>query len=125
MRISTAVVIGGVLVAVGLGAYELGHGVDSTAHGVATVATAIPAQAAIATAEANLAPAVSAATSYQVEHGSYTGLTTAGLRSYDAGLAGEVSVRSAGDASYCIESAADGATVNIRGPNGSYAVGPC
>jgi hypothetical protein len=125
VRISTVVITGGVVAAVGFGAYKLGHGVDTPANELATVAVAMPQEAAVATAEANLSGAVSAVTSYQADHGGYAGMTTGGLRSYDAGLAGDLTVKSASAAAYCIQDTVDTTTVSIRGPNGSYVVAPC
>ena len=125
MRISTVVITGGVVAAVGFGAYKLGHGVDKSGNQLATVAVAIPQQAAVATAEANLSGAVSAVTAYQADHGGFAGMTTSGLRGYDAGLASDLTVKSASTAAYCIQDTVDTTTVSIRGPNGSYVVAPC
>jgi hypothetical protein len=125
VKISNVLIIGGALAAAGLGAYKLGHGVDKPAQQLATVAVGIPQQAAIATAESNLSGAVSAAEKYQIEHGGYSGMTTATLRTYDAALGGGVGVASATAGGYCIEDTVDATTVSIRGPNGSYIVKPC
>jgi hypothetical protein len=125
VKFSTVAIIGVVLVAAGFGAYKLGHGVDKPAQQLATVAVGIPQQAAVATAESNLSGAVSAASQYQTEHGGYTGMSTGSLRTYDAALSGNVKVQSAAAGGYCIESTVDGTTVSVRGPNGSYVVGPC
>jgi hypothetical protein len=125
LRFSTIAIIGGVLTVAGVGAYELGHRVDKPAQQLATVAVGVPQQAAVATAESNLSGAVSAATQYQTDHGGYTGMSTSSLRTYDAVLSGDVKVQSAAAGGYCLESTIDGTTVSIRGPNGSYVVGPC
>jgi hypothetical protein len=125
VRVSTAVIIGGALVAAGLGVYKLGHAADTPANEILTVA-AVPQQAAVATAEANLAGAVSAAASYKLDHGDYTGMSAGDLRrAYDAGLAGDVTVRSATATAYCIESTIGSTTVSIRGPSGTFVVGFC
>ena len=63
-----------------------------------------------ATARANLRIAVPAIESYRSDHGTYTGLTLAGLQStYSPGVQGIVIV-SAGDSGYCIRASAAGST---------------
>ena len=84
-----------------------------------------PAQAAGATAQANLVAAVSAAASYRVDHGTYAGMTTNELRSYDRAIASGVSVKEATEGAYCVESTVAGATVSIRGPNGTFVARGC
>jgi hypothetical protein len=125
VKISTVLIVGGALAVAGFGAYKLGHGIDKPAQQLATVVVGAPQQAAVAVAEANLSGAVSAATQYQTEHGSYTGMSAASLRVFDAGLSGDVTVQSAAAGAYCIESTVDSTTVSIRGPDGAYAVGSC
>ncbi len=93
MRLSTVVIIGGAVAAVGFGAYKLGHGVDSPASELATVAVSDPQQAAVATAESNLGGAEAAATTYQADHAGFAGMTAGALRAYDAGLSGDVTCR--------------------------------
>ena len=118
----SSLVIGVVAVAAaGFGFYKLGHRAHNTAQEVSTIAIGIPDQASVAAAEANLAGAVSAATAYRTEHGSYLGMTTAALSS----AAGGVTVASADAETYCIESTIRTTTVSIRGPTGAYVVGPC
>jgi len=85
----------------------------------------MPAQAAGASAEANLQSAVSAAASFRVDHGTYAGMTTNDLRSYDRAIASGVSVRNTGARGYCIESTVAGATVSITGPNGTFVARRC
>jgi hypothetical protein len=118
----SSVVIAVVIVAVaGFGFYKLGHRAHNTAQEVSTIAVGIPEQASVAAAEANLAGAVSAATAYRAEHGSYLGMTTAALSS----AAGGVTVSSASAETYCIESTIRTTTVSVRGPTAAYVVGPC
>jgi hypothetical protein len=125
VKISTVVIIGGVLAAGGVGAYELGHGVDKPAQQLVTVAVGATAQANIATAESRLAGAVSAAAEYQTDHGGYIGMSSGSLSGYDAELGSDVKVQTSAAGSYCLEDTVDGTTVSIRGPNGSYVVAPC
>lgn len=124
MRISTLVIVVGAAAGIVFGAYTIGHAVDEPARQLETVVSE-PAQAAGATAQANLVGAVSAAASYRVDHGTYAGITTSELRSYDKGIASGVSVREATENAYCFESTVAGATVSIRGPNGTFVARGC
>jgi hypothetical protein len=121
MRPSTAAILVVAVAAAVFGFYKLGHRANNTAREVSTLAIGIPDQASVAAAEANLAGAVSAATAYRTEHGSYLGMTTAALGS----LAGGVTVASADAETYCIESTIRSATVSVRGPTGAYVVAAC
>jgi hypothetical protein len=124
MRLTNLLIVVSAAAGIGIGAYFLGHAVDAPAKQLETVVSE-PAQAASATADANLATAVSAAASYRVDHGSYAGMTTSGLRGYDNGLASSVSVKQATAGAYCIESTVAGATARVRGPDGSFVAGRC
>jgi hypothetical protein len=124
MRISTLLIVVPVAAAIGVGAYVLGNAVDKPAQQLDTVISE-PAQAASATAEANLSAAVSAAASYKIDHGSYAGMSTSDLRDYDKGIASAVDVKKASARSYCIESTVAGATITIRGPNGTFTARRC
>jgi hypothetical protein len=124
MRVSTLVIVVAAASGIGIGAYVLGHAVDQPARQLETVVSA-PAQAASASAEANLQAAVSAAASYRVDHGTYAGMTTNDLRSYDRAIASGVAVRNAGGSGYCIESTVADATVSITGPNGTFVTRRC
>ena len=124
MRISTLLIIVCAAAGIGIGAYFVGHAVDQPAKQLDTV-IAEPARAASVTAEANLQSAVSAAASYHFDHGTYAGMTTSDLRSYDKGLPSGVSVSGASAGGYCVESTVDGATVSIRGPNGTLVARRC
>src|SRR5436190_13743010 len=124
MRISNVLIVVVAAAAVAGGAYLLGHAVDKPAQQLETV-IAEPARAAGATADANLSAAVSAATSYRLDHGSFAGMSTSDLRSYDRGLASGVAVKQATVGAYCIESTVAGTTARIRGPNGTFAAGGC
>ena len=124
MRVSTALIVGAAAVGIGVGAYELGHAVDQPARQLETVVSE-PAQAAGATAATNLEAAVSAAASYKVDHGTYTGMTTNDLRGYDRAIASSVTVKKAGTGGYCIESTVAGATVSITGPSGAFVTRHC
>jgi hypothetical protein len=124
MRISTLVIVVGAAAGIGFGAYTIGHAVEEPARQLETVVSE-PAQAAGATAQANLAAAVSAAASYRVDHGTYAGMTTNELRSYDHAIASGVSVRAATEGAYCVESAVADTVVSIRGPNGTFVARRC
>ena len=124
MRISTFLIVVSAAAGIGIGAYVVGHAVDEPAKQLDTVLSE-PAQAASVTAAANLQSAVSAAASYRFDHGSYAGMTTSDLRSYDKGLASGVSVSSASGSAYCVESTVAGAMVSIRGPNGTFVARRC
>src|SRR5580765_82164 len=112
MRISTVVIVVVAAAGVVFGAYTIGHAVDEPVKQLETVVSE-PAQAAGATAQANLAAAVSAAASFRVDHGTYAGMTTNELRTYDNALAPGVSVKVANEGAYCLESTVAGATVSI------------
>src|SRR3954451_356452 len=124
MRISTFLIVVCAAAGIGVGAYLLGHAVDAPAKQLDTVISE-PAQAAGATAAANLQPAVSAASSYRIDHGTYAGMTTSDLRSYDNGIAPGVSVKQASAEAYCVESTVADATVSITGPNGTFVARAC
>jgi hypothetical protein len=125
MRVINFLIIVAVAAGIGIGAYVVGHAVDEPAKALDTVVVSTPARAASATAEANLGAAVSAAASYKVDHGTYAGMSTSDLRSYDNALASGVSVKKATETAYCVESTVAGATVSITGPNGTFAARGC
>jgi hypothetical protein len=125
MRLINLLIILAVAAGVGIGAYVVGHAVSEPAKALDTVVVSTPARAASATAEANLGAAVSAAASYKVDHGTYAGMSTNDLQSYDNALASDVSVKKATEAAYCVESTVAGATVSITGPNGTFAARGC
>jgi hypothetical protein len=124
MRASTFVIVVAAVAGIGIGAYVVGHAVDEPAKQLDTI-VAEPAQAATATAQANLTAAVSAAASYRIDHGTYAGMTTNGLRSYDDGLASGVSVKRASASAYCLESSVADAIVSIRGADGTFVARRC
>ena len=124
MRLINLLIIVAVAAGVGIGAYFVGHAAGEPAKQLETVASA-PAQAASAIAEANLGAAVSAATSYKVDHGTYAGMKTSDLRSYDNAIASDVSVKKATESAYCVESTVRSATVSITGPNGTFVPHGC
>ena len=124
MRISTFLIVACAAVGIAFGAYVLGHAVDEPAKQLDTVVSE-PHQAADATAQANLGPAVSAAASFRIDHGTYAGMTTNALRGYDRGLASSVAVKQATAVAYCIESTVADATVSVSGPNGTFVARGC
>ena len=124
MRLINLLIIVAVAAGVGIGAYVVGHAAGEPAKQLDTV-VAMPAQAASATAEANLGAAVSAAASYKVDHGTYAGMKTSDLRSYDNAIASDVSVKKATESAYCVESTVRSATISITGPNGTFAPRGC
>ncbi len=124
MRISTFFIVLGAACAVGAGAYFVGHAASQPAKQLDT-AVSQPAQAASVTAESNLTAAVSAAASFRVDHGTYAGMSTRDLRSYDSGLGSGVAVKDATADGYCVESTFGDATVSIEGPDGTFVAGGC
>jgi hypothetical protein len=124
MRVINVLIVVAVAAGIGIGGYLLGHAVDEPARQLHTVVSK-PAQAARVTAEANLAAAVSAAASYKFDHGTYAGLSTDALRAYDNAIASGVSVKTATESAYCVESTVAAATVSITGPNGTFAARRC
>jgi hypothetical protein len=124
MRLINLLIIVAVAAGVGFGAYFVGHAAGEPAKQLETVVS-MPAQAASATAEANLGAAVSAAASYKVDHGTYAGMKTSDLRSYDNAIASDVSVKKATESAYCVESTVRKSTVSITGPNGTFAPRGC
>jgi hypothetical protein len=124
MRLINLLIIVAVAAGVGIGAYVVGHAVGEPAKQLETVVSQ-PVQAASATAEANLGAAVSAAASYKVDHGTYAGMKTSDLRSYENAIASDVSVKKATEGAYCVESTVRGATVSITGPNGTFVPKGC
>jgi hypothetical protein len=124
MRITNLLIVVSAAAGIAIGAYFVGHAVDEPAKQLDTV-LAEPAQSATVTAQANLQATVSAAASYRFDHGTYAGMTTGDLQSYDKGLPSGVAVRKATDGAYCVESAVADATVSIRGPNGTFVAQGC
>jgi hypothetical protein len=124
MRVINLLIVVAVAAGVGIGAYVVGHAVDGPARQLDAVVST-PAHAASATAEANLGAAVSAAASYKIDHGTYAGMSTSDLRSYDQAIASDLSVRKATESAYCVESAVASAIVSITGPNGTFAARGC
>jgi hypothetical protein len=124
MRISTLLIVVAVAGGIGYGAYFVGTAVDEPVKQLDTVLSQ-PDRAGNVTAEANLAAAVSAATSYNVDHGTYAGMTTNELRSYDHAIPSDVTVRKATPSGYCMETTVRGATVSISGPSGTFAARRC
>ena len=125
MRLINLLIILAVAAGVGIGAYVVGHAVNEPAKALDTVVVSTPARAAGATAGTNLLAAVSAAASYKVDHGTYAGMSTNDLESYDNAIASGVSVKKATETAYCVESTVSGATVSITGPNGTFASRGC
>jgi hypothetical protein len=124
VRVTNLLIVACVAVGIGFGAYFLGHAVDGPAKQLDTVVSE-PRQAAAATAQANLGVAISAASSYKIDHGSYAGMTTNALRGYDRGLASSVFVKQASAGAYCLESTVAGATASVRGPNSTFVAHRC
>ncbi len=124
MRLVNFLIIAAVAAGIGIGGYVVGHAVEEPAKQLDTVVSQ-PAQAAQVTAQANLGAAVAAAVSYRVDHGTYAGMSTGDLRSYDRAIASDVSVKKATESAYCVESTVAAATVSITGPNGTFAARGC
>jgi hypothetical protein len=124
MRVVNLLIVVCAAAGIVIGAHFVGHAVDEPARQLDTVVSE-PGRAASATAAANLQSALSAAASYRFDHGSYAGMTTNDLRSYDKGLPSGVSVKEASDGAFCVESEVAGAMVSIRGPNGTFVARRC
>jgi hypothetical protein len=124
MRISTFFIILAAAGAVGVGAYAVGHAAGQPVKQLDT-AVSEPAQAAGVAAEADLTAAVSAAVSYRIDHGTYAGMTTDDLRSYDKEVAPGVSVKRVTANGYCVETTSRGTTVSIQGPDGTFVAHGC
>ena len=114
MRLVNLLIVAAAAAGIAVGAYFVGHAVDEPAKQLDTVVST-PARAAGAAAQANLGAAVSAAASYRVDHGTFAGMSTGDLRSYDHAIASGVSVKKATDDAYCVESTVSGATVSCGG----------
>jgi len=124
MRISTFFITLGAAAAVGAGAYAVGHAAGQPVKQLDT-AVSEPTQTASVAAEADLTAAVSAAASYRIDHGTYAGMTAGDLRNYDADVASGVSVKAATANGYCVETTSRGATVSIKGPDGTFVAHGC
>jgi len=82
-------------------------------------------RAADATARANIRIAVPAIEIYRSDHGTYAGMTLAGLRAaYSPGVQGIVVV-SADDASYCVRADAGGSTWYKNGTDAPITTTAC
>jgi prepilin-type N-terminal cleavage/methylation domain-containing protein len=78
-----------------------------------------------ATAQANLRIAVPAIVAYHGDHGTYAGMTLAGLRTaYSPGVQG-IEVVAADDAGYCLRAVAAGRTWHLAGPAGDFTQTSC
>jgi hypothetical protein len=124
MRISTFFITLFAALGVAFGAYFVGHSVLQSSNQLDAVA-AEPAQAANVAAEANLTAAVSAASSYHFDNGTYVGMTTSKLHGYDTSIGSAVSVKRGTSRGYCIQSTVAGATYSIKGPDGTFVAHGC
>jgi hypothetical protein len=125
MRVLNVLIVLCAAAGIVVGAHFVGHAVDEPARQLDTVVSEPGRAASTTAAAANLQSAVSAAASYRLDHGTYAGMTTSDLRSYDPELASGVSVSAASDGAYCVESTVAGAMVSIRGPNGTFVARRC
>jgi hypothetical protein len=75
-------------------------------------------------AKAWVRSAVPSVEAFYFDHNNYSGMTVPKLRRYDNGLR-HVTVVSATEQAYCLESTVEGETVSISGPGGSVVSGPC
>jgi hypothetical protein len=96
---------------------------------LAALALAAPAAAGASPAALPLAAkrvrnAIPAIEAYWAEHGSYAGLTLAGIRAYDPSIRG-VALRRVGRNGYCVESTLAGPVVHYDGPRGPLRRGRC
>jgi len=95
------------------------------------IAIAVPSylgfsdRASSRSAQANVRSAATAAEAYYVDNGYYTGMDVAALRAIDAGMAGGVSVISAGASQYCLTATLYGKDAYFRGPGGVATSAAC
>jgi hypothetical protein len=75
-------------------------------------------------AKAYVRSAVPSVEAFYFDHNHYSGMTVPKLRRYDNALR-NVTVVSATEEAYCIESTVEGETVSISGPGGSVVSRPC
>jgi len=73
---------------------------------------------------ANLRASIPAIEAYWQDHSAYTGMTLAGLRSIDAGIAG-ISIVSASKQTYCAEATSGDSRAFKNGPSGEIMLGSC
>ena len=73
---------------------------------------------------ANLRASIPAIEAYWQDHSAYTGMTLAGLRSIDAGIAG-ISIVSASKQTYCAEATSGDSRAFKNGPSGEIMLGTC
>jgi type II secretory pathway pseudopilin PulG len=82
-------------------------------------------RASDATARANIRAAIPAIEAYRADHGSYVGMTEAGLKNqYSPGVAGIVVVSTAAD-EYCVRATEGGSTWFKLGPDGQVTQTAC
>ena len=118
-------VIGGVIALAVFGAVRALSGKsDETSKAIVSSITTPIQQAARAEAEANVHGAIPAVQIYFADHGSYTGISTAALRTIDAGVSPTVQVvPTAG--SYCVMATVRGIAVRNVGPSTDVTDGSC
>jgi type IV pilus assembly protein PilA len=76
-------------------------------------------------AAANVRAAVPAAEAFYSDHGTYNGMTEAGLRaSYDAGLPTSLTITEA-DSTFCIQDTQGTHNYEFNGPGGTVTAGTC
>ena len=83
-------------------------------------------RANVAAAQANVQAAVPAIEAYNADNGAsgYTGATLTLLKTYDAGVKG-ITVVSANQTTYCMESTVGNATYKKNGPGADIVTGAC
>jgi len=87
--------------------------------------TSARVRAGDAAAKSNIDVAVPALQAYNLDHGTYTGMTLAILQStYSKGVQG-IEIVSAGAASYCVKSTVDGRSWFKNGPSGAITTTAC
>ena len=120
-----AVVIGGVIaLAVFAAVRALSGKSDETSEAIVSSITTPIQQAARAEAESNVRGAIPAVQIYFADHGSYAGISTAALRTINAGLSPTVQVvPTAG--SYCLTATVRGISVRNVGPSADVTDGLC
>ena len=124
MNLRTVVIGGVIALAVFAAVHALSGKSDETSNAIVSSITTPIQQAARAEAESNVRSAIPAVQIYFADHGSYAGISTAALRTIDAGLSSTVQVvPTAG--SYCVMATVRGISVRNVGPSTDVTDGSC
>jgi type IV pilus assembly protein PilA len=73
--------------------------------------------------KADIRAAVPSAEAYYGDNGSYTGMTVAAMKSYDAGLSPALTVASVTASTYCLAATSGSTSWSIAGPGANFSTG--